>query len=178
MLLDEAWTQLRERGYGAFMIDAVARAAGTSRAVVYRRWPNKASLIHAAIRAHAGTVLDEIPDTGSLALDLRTVLKTLAARMDRIGADTMTGLLSDLDELPPDVAGSVRGVVEQLLAQARSRGEISGAPIPEAVCTAPTDLLRYHMLAERALPSDEAIDAIVDQVFLPLVGHYAPPARR
>jgi AcrR family transcriptional regulator len=46
-ILTAAWDQLVERGYGNFTIDAVADAAGTSRSVLYRRWPDRDALIAA-----------------------------------------------------------------------------------------------------------------------------------
>jgi hypothetical protein len=48
-LLDAAWTELTERGYDDMTIDAVAVRAGTSRAVLYRRWPNKQELVLATL---------------------------------------------------------------------------------------------------------------------------------
>jgi len=174
VLLDEAWRVLRAQGYGSFMIDAVARAAGTSRAVIYRRWPNKASLVHATIRAHTGTVADAVPDTGTLAEDIRVVLRTLSERIESLGVDVMIGLLSELDELPADVTGSVPRIIDRIIERARTRREIGSGSVPNAVLDMPTSLLRYAMITERAAPSDRTINDIVDRLFVPLVHHYAP----
>ena len=57
--------------------------------------------------------------------------------------------------------------------QARRRGEIGDAPIPDAVLAMPGMLIRYSMIAERAAPSDEALEHIADQLFLPLVLYHA-----
>ncbi len=38
-----------ERGYAGASIEAIAAAAGVGRPAIYRRWPSKAHLIHAAI---------------------------------------------------------------------------------------------------------------------------------
>ena len=48
-LLDAAWAELEDSGYDDLTIDAVAQRAGTSRAVLYRRWPNKQDLMLAAL---------------------------------------------------------------------------------------------------------------------------------
>lgn len=40
---------LVERGYAGTSIEAVANAAGVGRPAIYRRWPSKVHLIHAAI---------------------------------------------------------------------------------------------------------------------------------
>src|ERR1044072_9456488 len=65
-LLDAAWSEVTERGYGALTFYAVAQRAGTTRPVVYRRWGTKPELVRAAL-AHVGR-RDPMPDpdTGSL----------------------------------------------------------------------------------------------------------------
>ncbi|AMS04203.1 TetR/AcrR family transcriptional regulator [Acidipropionibacterium acidipropionici] len=57
-----------ERGVAATTVDAVARAAGSGKAAVYRRWRSKNALVVAAVR----DLYDppETPDTGSLRDDL------------------------------------------------------------------------------------------------------------
>jgi AcrR family transcriptional regulator len=54
-VLAAARGQLAEHGVGGFSIDAVARAAGTTRQAVYRRWPTKQALAAAAISSLAET---------------------------------------------------------------------------------------------------------------------------
>ncbi|MGI5131901.1 TetR/AcrR family transcriptional regulator [Pseudonocardia sp. CA-107938] len=176
-LLAAAWAELQRTGYAGFTIDAVARAAGTSRAVLYRRWPNRAALVHATVRAHAGSVTDRVPDTGSLDGDVRALLRELAAGIERIGVDVATGLLGELDEIPDDVKATVPGVVEQVVERARARGEIGDSPVPEAVLAMPGALIRYHVVTERAVPSQDVLDGIADQLLLPLVRHHAGASR-
>src|SRR6478735_6906421 len=52
-LLDAAWDELVTRGYEELTYEAVASRAGTSRAVLYRRWPTKRELALAALRRKA-----------------------------------------------------------------------------------------------------------------------------
>ena len=49
-LLDAAWDELQAAGYAGLTFEAVADRAGTSRAVLYRRWRNRADLVVAAAR--------------------------------------------------------------------------------------------------------------------------------
>jgi AcrR family transcriptional regulator len=177
-LLSSAWSKLRSDGYEAFTIDAVARAVGTSRAVVYRRWPNRAALILAAVRAHTGTIEGHLPDTGELASDVLDVLTTLAGRLDHFGVDVMTGLLSELDEIPEDVKAIVPRAFAQLIDRARDRGEIGPGSVPETVLSMPGTLLRYTMIAERKAPTPETLRRIVEDLFLPLVYHHASGSTR
>ena len=60
---------LGKSGYADLSVDAIARRAGTSKPAIYRRWPSKAHLVHeAAFPINEAT---ELPDTGSLAGDVR-----------------------------------------------------------------------------------------------------------
>lgn len=173
-LLEAAWAELRREGYQGFTIDAVARAVGTSRAVIYRRWPGRAPLVLATLRAHTGTVVGRVPDTGSLDGDVLALLHQLADRIQQIGIDVATGLFSELNEIPDEATAVVPAAFRLVIDRARGRGEVGDAPVPDAVLTMPGMLIRYSMLAERTAPSDEALDHIARQLFLPLVHHHAP----
>src|SRR5207244_6850960 len=68
---------LGETGYAELSVDAIARRAGTSKPAIYRRWPSKAHLVHEAVfPINSGT---ELPDTGSLADDVREMVRRTAA---------------------------------------------------------------------------------------------------
>jgi AcrR family transcriptional regulator len=180
VLLSAAWSTLRRDGYEAFTIDAVARAAGTSRAVVYRRWPNRAALVYAAVQTHTETLKGHLPDTGDLTEDVLDVLTTLAGRIDVFGVDVITGLLSELDEIPDEMKTVVPNAFEELIDRARERGEIGSGTVPEAVLAMPGTLVRYSMIAERRAPNADALRRIADELFIPLIRHYAgaPESRR
>src|SRR5664279_3898962 len=49
-LLDATWEEFKAVGFYDLTIAAVAQRAGTSRAVLYRRWPGKVELVAAAAR--------------------------------------------------------------------------------------------------------------------------------
>jgi AcrR family transcriptional regulator len=69
-----------EQGYVGLSFEAVALRAGVNKTTVYRRWPNKAELLGAALMS----LRDEDPappDTGSLREDLLQLLRHVAARM-------------------------------------------------------------------------------------------------
>lgn len=60
-ILTVALAMLREQGYAALTVDAVAERAGVAKTTVYRRWPSKGALIAAAIAplAESTDPLDE-----------------------------------------------------------------------------------------------------------------------
>lgn len=74
-LLEAAWQELVAVGYARFTIEGVAARAGTSRPVIYRRWPDRSELAVAAVRHFGRTEPVPTPDTGSVRDDLITLLR-------------------------------------------------------------------------------------------------------
>ncbi|WP_019971403.1 TetR/AcrR family transcriptional regulator [Mycobacterium sp. 141] len=175
-LLAAAWDELNEHGYDDFTIDGVAARARTSRAVLYRRWPGKPELVHAALIA--ATIKDPLilPDTGSLRGDVINLLQqsnsqrghlavTVVSRLGDFYRDTGTRIAELRDAL--EVQGGA--TMNKLIARAVARGEIGPDQIKGRVAQLPTDLLRHDVLVTLAPLTDQAIEEIVDTVFLPLV---------
>jgi AcrR family transcriptional regulator len=71
--LFEEWARV---GYGALSLEAVARRAGVGKAALYRRWPSKLAMVSERLE-QVGVDLAEAPDTGSLAGDVRALLKSV-----------------------------------------------------------------------------------------------------
>src|SRR3954453_4536856 len=89
-LLDAAWDELIEQGYDAFTIDAVATRAGTSRPVIYRRWPGKHELVRATIGHNVAKSRGPVPDTGTLRGHIVALLRQ--ANETRVGVAVVLGL--------------------------------------------------------------------------------------
>src|SRR5262245_189106 len=73
-ILEAAWEELVAVGYARLTVDGVAARARTSKAVLYRRWPNLPSLVLAAMRHHGPILSGPMPDTGSLRGDVLALL--------------------------------------------------------------------------------------------------------
>src|SRR6202034_3347623 len=117
-------------GYQAMTLEAVADQAGTSRAVLYRRWPKKAELVVAALRHRRPMLSGEVPDTGSLRGDVIALLTRMSDRLSRTGPETLYGLLGDyladaelFDRLRTDVLRIGTEVITTMLKRAAERGE-------------------------------------------------------
>lgn len=175
-LLDAAWDELDERGYDDFTIDGVAARARTSRAVLYRRWPGKPELVYAALIAATKKDPLTVPDTGSLRGDVINLLRQANSQRGHLAITVMTRLggfyrdtgtnLAELRNLLERESGAT---MNKLIARAIARGEIRPGQIHGRVAQLPTDLLRHDILVTLAPLTDEAIEEIVDAVFLPLV---------
>jgi AcrR family transcriptional regulator len=175
-LLDAAWTELTERGYDDMTIDAVAVRAGTSRAVLYRRWPNKQELVLAALAHEVGKDVVVVPDTGSLRGDVIELLQQanklriglVAALMTRLGGFyQQTG--RSLADIRKFVQGDRDAVLEQIIQRAIERGEIQPEQVTDRIARLPVELFRYEILMTLQPLSDAAIEEIVDTIFLPLL---------
>jgi AcrR family transcriptional regulator len=174
-LLDAAWDELQAAGYQAMTMEAVADRAGTSRAVLYRRWPKKAELVVAALRRRRPMLSGEVPDTGSLRGDVVALLTRMSARLAKTGPEMLYGLLGDylsdaelFDRLRSDVLTIGADVITTMLKRGAERGEASFDVSPR-VAALPTDLYRNELFLRRTPPDKAVIDEIVDDVFLPLV---------
>ncbi|MBD8875526.1 TetR/AcrR family transcriptional regulator [Roseibium polysiphoniae] len=76
-LLDAALLTLAEEGFEATTVARLAAQARTSKQAVYRRWPDKASLIAASLRSALNKVSPPAPRRGNVAQDLRLYLTDL-----------------------------------------------------------------------------------------------------
>ncbi|MEU5629205.1 MULTISPECIES: TetR/AcrR family transcriptional regulator [Streptomyces] len=175
-ITDAAWDVLVEHGYNGFTYEAITARAGTSKPVLYRRWPQREDLLIATLSRYWRPL--GIPDTGSLRHDALTLLRTVNAERDRTvillriqladyfreTGTTFQDLRSRLhptDQQPPFVT---------LVDRAIKRGELTDVPRSDRVVNLPFDLVRHDMLMAMGAVPDEAIVDIVDTVWLPLLG--------
>ena len=173
-LLDAAWDELHIVGYAALTMDGVAARAGTSKAVLYRRWQNRGELILATLHMRRPMVSGEVPDTGNLRGDVIALLRRASAGISEIGTETIFGLLDELARGSEAAAYLFAGPVGDeamaaILLAADRRGEVRLEGITRRVASLPLYLLRYELLWTRAVVPDDVIAQIVDEVFLPLV---------
>ena len=156
-------------------MERVAERAGTSRAVIYRRWRNRAELVIAAMRHHQPVLSGTIPDTGTLRGDVLAVLRRASTRITELGPDTVIGMLSDLlsddeafeqilDQLTRGGGEVMAGVLDRAAARGEARDDIS-----PRVARLPIDLLRHELILTHQPPSQRTLEEIIDDIFLPLV---------
>jgi len=176
-LLDAAWEEFKAAGFYDFTIDAVAQRAGTSRAVLYRRWPGKVELVAAAARHVILKGRGPAPEpTGSLREDLigmmgwanRTDVRTLIDATQHVGTYLAAEGLTFAD-------------IRQLFMQGRpvrtfspielaiQRGEVDPRNVTPRIASLPFDLFRHEVILNAQPLSEETILEIVDDIVLPLL---------
>jgi AcrR family transcriptional regulator len=179
-LLEAAWAELVEAGFGKLTMESVAARAKTGVAVLYRRWPNKHDLVLAAIGDYGRTHPVEAPDTGSLRGDMYALLDTFSDQrhlFTSVVAASFTGLQADTGMTPAEVRAKLmqdRPVYTSVIFQrADERGEIDLAAIPPAVLSMPFDLLRHDLMMTLKPLTAERARQIIDDLFLPLAAAYS-----
>jgi len=177
-ILDAAWAELVERGYPGLTLEGVARRAGTSRPVLYRRWPSRTALATAALGRHIAQNPIVVPDLGSVRDEICLLLRRMSDRarpdMIRLVFDMQKDLAdrhSNLAEMRTHLRAEIvdSDVMQIILGRAIDRGEIAAARLTPRIVSLPTDLARHEVLMTFEPLSDQAIKQIVDEVFLPLV---------
>lgn len=181
-LLQAAWDELVQSGYGHFTVDAVAVRAGTSRPVLYRRWSGRHDLVRAAIAHAVGANRIDIPDTGSLREDILVLLRAVnATRVIFLTVLTvhLSGYYQETGTSPEDLRTVlVRGrgdAIDAVFKRAVERGEVEAGRLTDRVKTLPFDLLRNEFLTTLGPAPETTLQEIVDTLFLPLL---TPGARR
>jgi AcrR family transcriptional regulator len=175
-ILDATWAELCEVGYTSLTIEAVAKRAGTSKPVIYRRWPRRALLVVAAW-AGRQPVETMTPDLGSLRADILWLFERVAARMDNMMSQAIAGVMAEAFK-HPEVQQLLRARLESaplaksvwhIVDKAVTRGELRPVVLPPRVLRLPLDLLRSEaIVCGNPLP-DETLTALVDEVYIPLL---------
>ncbi|MBC2869205.1 TetR/AcrR family transcriptional regulator [Streptomyces mexicanus] len=168
---------LREVGYDALTMDAVAARTRSSKATLYRQWGGKAELVVKAVRhgkpGKAGGI-----DTGSLRGDLHA----LVAREDDCVMEQNSALMRGLAmamHANPDLRQAFReqliepetGEFQRLLRRAVDRGEIrADCPALDFVVHMLAGGFAVRALIEDQPPTQEFLRSYIDAVVLPALG--------
>lgn len=168
---------LREVGYDALTMDAVAARTRSSKATLYRQWGSKPELVVRALR-HGKPVALAGVDTGSLRGDFHAALNLVdTCQMEKDSA-LMRGL-AHAAHGSPDLLQALRELLiepemtglETMLRRAVDRGEV--APDHPALKYVPHMLIGAY--TTRWLVEDRPVDPAyvvdyVDSVILPALG--------
>jgi len=166
--------ELAATGYVNFSIERVAAKAGTSKPVIYRRWPTRARLVYAALRANRPALSSEAPDTGTVRGDLLVILHGVAAMVDEVRPEVIFGLSAELlhesdSSLFADVHERNAKIMTEILTRGVGRGEIAAEKLTPRLAALPFDLVRYQLIVLQQPLSAQDIEEIIDRIFLPLV---------
>jgi AcrR family transcriptional regulator len=173
---------LREVGYEAMTMDAVAARAHSSKATLYRQWQGKPRLVIAALKHHKPITIVDI-DTGSLREDLYEIARrhglVTAAEHDTALMAGMAHAIRNDAELGRAVR---EAIVEpefeafaRMLSRAVDRGELAAdAPAARVLPHVMSGAVFFRQMIDGE-PADEAfVRDIIDSVILPALHTPAP----
>lgn len=172
-ILNAAWEEFREVGFARFTMEGVAKRAGTSKPVLYRRWSSRVEMLISCVATRIPKA-DSVPDTGTLRGDLVALLTVARERMQLIGQTAMLGMLTEVSSDPEVREVLFSGLVNELVnllysvvyQRAIDRGELTEEQLTPRLLRLPTDLARNEFLLFGDV-SDEAVESIVEEVLLP-----------
>jgi len=174
-ILDATIELLAEVGYDRMTMDTVATRARASKATIYRHWPDKTALVLDALRRR-GSMLPELPDTGSLRGDLELYVRESAAATAGTVGSLVVGLLAVASH-DPELAALLAQqfhyeqmpAITALVDRARERGDVRPDTDALVISEVLPGMMIMHLIV-LGLPADEPfILRMVDDVIMPLL---------
>jgi AcrR family transcriptional regulator len=175
-ILQAALEELRTTGYTSLSMDSVAAAAGTGKAALYRRWPNRDELVFEALSSALPDPAG-LPLTGDPRTDLLAVLHCMrdtfvlsygsAFRVVRREASTAQSLVHNLVE--QRVMGPCHALTLDVLRRGIAAGRVRPGADNDRVADVGAAMLVHAVVTSGVHVSDAYLTAVVDDVIMPLV---------
>jgi len=177
-IYDAAVKLIKEVGYANLTFQQIAKAAKTSRSVLYRRWANMFDLLMEIVDDRfseilGGQLIDKIENTGTLRGDLLNLLTLYQSTYAEIGPEILSAVLFEIGqgnnkvpEAEVDAAAKNILVMRKLLKNAKARGEKT-KKVSDVTLTLPFNLVRIENLMYKNVDSNR-IALFVDEILLPV----------
>jgi AcrR family transcriptional regulator len=168
---------LREVGYDALTMDAVAARTRSSKATLYRQWGGKPELVARAIRHNKpGSVADI--DTGSLRGDLHALTSREDDSAMQQNAALMRGLFMAVHSNPDLLQAFKELLIEpemeefhRVVQRAVDRGEVqAGRPALDHIMHMLVGAFATRTLIDDQPPTQAFLTSYIDAVVLPALG--------
>jgi AcrR family transcriptional regulator len=138
-VLAAAFEMAAEHGPAGLRMEAIAKRAGVSKETLYRWWRSKADVLLEAL-AERGERTIPVPDSGSLAEDMRTFMRATAASADAPTQRILRALAAEAASDPEQATlvrdrfiARRRAALGELLDRAVQRGELDQAQAETAL---------------------------------------------
>jgi len=167
---------VNEIGFGAVTIEGIAARAGVGKTTIYRRWPNKASLVLDAFFEEE-LPLNDFPDTGDVREDIRRQMRKFVKELNGPLGCKITMLLGS-GQFDEEMAEAFRSrwieprrkEARVVLKRAAERGEIRKGIDPEVLLDALYGPIYFRLLAGHAPLTRAFADELAELVLSGLDG--------
>ncbi len=168
-------------GAKAITMEAVAAAAGTSKPVLYRRWPDRSALLR-DILLRTATAAIPAEDTGSYRGDMLAILRGWAALFTGEGGAAIRAIVAEMaqdgdlaEAFRAEVIGWRKDEMAAMLSRGIARGDVR-ADVPVDIARELGQSVLWHRLLITGDPIDDALVVrLVDEVLVPFVAPRIPP---
>lgn len=166
-VLDATRQLVEEAGYHQVTMEAIAARARVGKATLYRRWPNKASVISAAV---AEGLAPHPPErSGNWREDAVAYLGEIVAMLTLLGDPSVVGAaLAERGEVGQREIGELLrvrfGYGEAILADAVAAGHLPEGTSVGLVVEQWSAFVLYRVIFARRVPSERELRALVDSL--------------
>ncbi|WP_243275773.1 TetR/AcrR family transcriptional regulator [Clostridium tyrobutyricum] len=170
---------IKEVGYANLTFQQIAKAAKTSRTVIYRRWATKFDLIR-EIKEYKksivldGELFDKIQKTESLREDLLQMITLYQKVYMEVGHEIMSAFLFELSQNNDKIAeikiiAKEKNIMimKKLLEFARERGD-KIKKVSNETLVLPFDLIRIENVMWKSEIDESRLASLVDEILLPV----------
>lgn len=169
---------IKKVGYANLTFQQIAKAAKTSRSVLYRRWLTMFDLLMEIVddksfKAIGGQLDDRLENTGTLQGDLISLLALYQSFYTQIGPEILSAGLFELgqgnNKAPDAVVDTATKnilVMRKLLENAKSRGE-KIKKVSDITLSLPFTLIRMENFMGKNVDA-KRIELFVDEILLPV----------
>jgi len=169
----------KEVGYANLTFQQIAKAAKTSRSVLYRRWANMFDLLmeivdNRSYKTLGGQLIDRIKNTGTLRGDLLNLLTIYQSIYAEIGPEILSAVLFEIGqgnnkvpEAEVDATAKNILIMRKLLKNAKSRGE-KIREVSDITLTLPFNLIRMENFLRKGAVDANRLKLLVDEILLPV----------
>lgn len=168
-ILRAAIEELAAVGYAALSVEVIAARVGIAKTTVYRRYPTKAALVHAAIVKFVDQTAGDPPDTGSLRSDLvaigqlgvKIASSAIGKALLRLGLEQPDPELALMSRESEAEHAARNAVVAR---RAIERGEISDAAELQKLMDVLVGALLFKLLFKQQQVDEAEIGQVVDML--------------
>lgn len=164
--------ELGRVGYVALTIERVAARAQVNRTTIYRRWPTKHTLVHAAMLDTHERMLPAAPDTGAIRSDLMALARQ---RLETMSLPRTRAIAAAVISEPPDSELTMsthefrersRRMVSEVVTRAIRRGELPAGADAELIQVPLFAVLFSGAIMKRESPSEPFLARLIDALLV------------